>query len=337
MDAFLVTGLQNLRWLTGFTGSAGYALITRDKNIFVTDFRYKEQSGREVEGWDIVIETRERAFALKRMGKKLGIKTLGVEDTVSFGFVESIKKAFREIKPMKGVVERLRAVKENEEIDAIKRAVNFAEEAFIDMKPRIRAGVSEMAIALRLEERLRKKGSEGIPFDIIVAAGENAALPHAKPSRRRLKPGDLVVVDWGAKHGGYCADMTRTFLLKGKDLYRKKEIYNIVLKANRKAVESVKAGASTASIDKSARDVIKKAGYGEFFGHSTGHGVGLEVHERPSISRRRSTTVREGMVFTVEPGIYVPGLGGVRIEDMVAVRAGGVSGLTSLPRRLEII
>jgi Xaa-Pro aminopeptidase len=231
----------------------------------------------------------------------------------------------------------LRIVKEKEEVGSIKLAVKLAEKAFVKIRPGIKAGVTEKAIALRLEERLRREGSEGLPFDIIVASGENSALPHAKPSTRRLKPGDLLIVDWGARFGGYCADMTRTFLLKGKVLSRKKEIYNIVLNANRSAIERVKARASTASIDKSARDVIKKAGYGEFFGHATGHGVGLEVHERPSISRRLSTKVREGMVFTVEPGIYVPGLGGVRIEDMVAVGARGAVRLTSLPRRLEII
>lgn len=337
VDAFLVTDMQNVRWLTGFTGSAGYVLITRNENFLVTDFRYEEQSRREVEGWEVVIEKREMASALRRMGKKLGIRTLAVEDTISLGFAESIKSSFREIKPVKQAVEKLRAVKDKEEIAEIKRAVRIAETAFRKIKPYIKSGVAENVIALRLEERLRKEGSEGLPFDIIVAAGDNSAMPHAKPTSRRLKPGDLVIIDWCARSGGYCSDMTRTFLLRGKGLARKKKIYNIVLKANRSAVRKTASGASTASIDRAARDVIENAGYGECFGHATGHGVGLDVHEMPGISRRRSSRVREGMVFTIEPGIYVPGLGGVRIEDMVAVGARGAVGLTSLPRRLEII
>lgn len=337
VDAFVVTNLKNVRWLTGFTGSAGYALVTAAENILVTDFRYKEQSLREVEGWDVIIEKRERVRALKRMGRKLGINTLGIEDTVSVGFAESIRSAFKRIKPMRDVIEKLRAVKDKEEIEAIEGAVRVAEEAFKKTKPHIRPGVSENAIALRLEERLRREGSEELPFDIIVTAGENSALPHAKPSSRRLRPGDLVIVDWGARLGGYCSDMSRTFLLKGKELAKKKEIYSLVLAANRRAVKQARAGETTASIDKAARDVIKKAGYGECFGHATGHGVGLDVHERPGIFRRRSVRVREGMVFTVEPGIYVPGLGGVRIEDLIAVGPRGKRVLTALSRKMEII
>ncbi|MGD2080274.1 MAG: Xaa-Pro peptidase family protein [Nitrospirota bacterium] len=337
VDALFVTNLKNVRWLTGFTGSAGYALVTGTENILVTDFRYREQCAREVEGWEVVIEKGGPAQALKRLGRKLGIKTLGVEDTVSVGFVESIKKAFKSVRPMRGVVEKLRAVKDKEEIEAIEGAVRVAEEAFRKVRPHIRAGVSENAIALRLGERLRREGSEGLPFDIIVAAGENSALPHARPSSRRLRPGDLVIVDWGARLGGYCSDMTRSFLLKGRGLAEKKAIYSLVLDANRRAVEKARAGEDTASIDRAARDVIKRAGYGECFGHATGHGVGLDVHERPGISWRRSTRVREGMVFTVEPGIYVPGLGGVRIEDLIAVGPRGKRVLTTLSRKMETI
>jgi Xaa-Pro aminopeptidase len=337
VDALLVTNLKNVRWLTGFTGSSGYALVTGTENILVTDFRYQEQCAWEVEGWEVVIEKRERVQALKRMGRKLGIKTLGVEDTVSLGFAESLRKAFKRIRPMRGVIEKLRAVKDEEEVEAIEGAVRVAEEAFRRVRPHIRAGVSEKAIALRLEERLRRAGSEGLPFDIIVAAGENSALPHARPSSRRLRAGDLVIVDWGARLGGYCSDMTRSFLLKGKGLARKKEIYSLVLDANRRAVEKAGAGEDTASIDRAARDVIKRGGYGDCFGHATGHGVGLDVHERPGISWRRGTKVREGMVFTVEPGVYVPGLGGVRIEDLIAVGPGGKRELTTLSRKMEII
>ncbi len=326
-----------MRYLTGFTGSSGFALVTKNESIFVTDFRYREQAKKEIQGWDIVIDKRGWASAVKRIGKKLGIKKLGVEDTLDIGSYEAIRKDFRGAKLTKSLIERLRMVKDRDELAAIRKAVGVAEAAFVRIKPCIKTGTVEKTIALRLEEALRKEGSEGLPFDIIVASGENSAMPHAKPTSRRLKPGDLVIVDWGARVGGYCSDMTRTFLLKGKGLSKKKNIYNVVLRANRRAAGEAKAGMKTASIDNVARDVIKKAGYGEYFGHATGHGVGLDVHERPSISARGRETMREGMVFTVEPGVYVPGLGGVRIEDMVEVRPRGARGLTSLPRRLEII
>jgi Xaa-Pro aminopeptidase len=337
VDAFLVTRLQNVRYLTGFTGSSGFALVTKSENIFVTDFRYIEQAKKEVQGWDMVIEKRGGASAVKRIGKKLGVIKLGIEDTVDVGSYEAIRKGFRGAKLTKSLVEKLRMVKDREELASIRKAVGVAEAAFVRIKPRIKVGTGEKTISLRLEEALRREGSEGLPFDIIVASGENSAMPHAKPTSRRLKPGDLVIVDWGARVGGYCSDMTRTFLLKGKGLSKKRKMYNLVLGANRKAAGSAKPGIKAVSIDKTARDVIKKAGYGEYFGHATGHGVGLDVHERPSISARGGDTMREGMVFTVEPGVYVPGLGGVRIEDMVEVGPRGARGLTSLPRRLEII
>jgi Xaa-Pro aminopeptidase len=337
VDAFLVTRMQNVRYLTGFTGSSGFALVTKSENILVTDFRYKEQAKKEVQGWDIVIEKRGGVSAVKRIGKKFGIKRLGLEDTVNIGFYEAMRKGFMGAKLTNSLVEKLRMVKDGEELAAIRKAVRVAEAAFVRIKPRIKAGTGEKTIALRLEDALRRGGSEGHPFDIIVASGENSAMPHAKPTSRRLKPGDLVIIDWGARVGGYCSDMTRTFLLKGKGFSKKKNIYNLVLRANRKAAGSAKPGIKAASIDKAARDVIKKAGYSEYFGHATGHGVGLDVHEGPGISARGRDTMREGMVFTVEPGVYVPGLGGVRIEDMVEVGARGAKGLTSLPRRLEII
>jgi len=239
--------------------------------------------------------------------------------------------------PSNSLVEKLRMVKDAGEVECIKKAARIASDAFRKIKPRIKAGAGERELALRLEEALRKEGSEGLPFDIIVASGENSAMPHAQPTAKSLKPGDLVTFDWGARWGGYCADMTRTVLLRGKDLARKKEIYSLVLAANRKAVKAAKSGIKASAIDSAARDVIKKAGYGECFGHATGHGVGLDVHEMPGISTRGTVTLRAGMVFTVEPGVYVPGLGGVRIEDMVSVEAGGAREITSLPRRLEII
>ncbi|NIR13308.1 MAG: M24 family metallopeptidase, partial [Desulfobacterales bacterium] len=229
------------------------------------------------------------------------------------------------------------AQKEATELAAIRRAVKRAEEAFLEVKPRIRAGVTENSIALRLEERLRRKGCRRIPFDIIVASGPNSSLPHAKPTGRRLKPGDLVTIDWGGEADGYFSDMTRTFLLRGPDMSEKKKIYHLVLAAQMEGLRVLAPGKGGRTVDSRARDVIKKAGYARYFGHGLGHGVGLDVHELPRLSPLSSGKLRKKMVVTVEPGVYVPGLGGVRIEDMAVLEEGGARRLTSLPRRLEIL
>jgi Xaa-Pro aminopeptidase len=231
----------------------------------------------------------------------------------------------------------VRAVKDEGEASLIKEAIRRAEKAFLEVKPFIRGGVRENTIARRLEERLRRQGVKHLPFDSIVASGPNSAMPHAGVTERKLAPGDFVVVDWGGEAGGYYSDMTRTLLLRGPSMAKKREIYGVVRRAQRRGIESVGSRVKASQIDNSARDVIKKAGYGRYFGHSLGHGVGLEVHEAPRISGRNRASVREGMVFTVEPGVYVPGLGGVRIEDMVMVRRSGADVLTSLPRGLEIV
>jgi Xaa-Pro aminopeptidase len=198
--------------------------------------------------------------------------------------------------------------------------------------------VRERSIALRLEEKLKKKGCRYIPFDVIVASGPNSAMPHAKPTERKLRNGDLVIIDWGGEADGYFSDMTRTLLIdKGNDINKKKEIYHIVLEANKRALSLVSPGTKSKEIDSSARNFIKKSGYGEFFGHGTGHGVGLQIHELPQITWNRREIMKENMVFTIEPGIYLPGVGGVRIEDMVIVKPDGSKVLTRLPKELEII
>jgi Xaa-Pro aminopeptidase len=339
VDGLLVTNIPNIRYLTGFTGSSGYALITRERSVFLTDFRYMERAGEEVRGpWEVQVLKGGLASAIKALSIKAGIERLGFEASVSYQLFESLKKNLPEVRALRGTVERLRAVKDPGEIAYIKEAVARAEAAFLDVKPHIRVGARERSIARRLAERLRRHGSGRIPFDIIVASGRNSARPHAGATEKRLEPGDLVVLDWGGEAGGYFSDMTRTVLLKGPGLGGKKEIYALVLEANRKGVAAARAGAGSRDVDSSARSVIRNAGYGECFGHALGHGVGLEVHEMPRLDWRRNTTLREGMVFTVEPGIYVSGLGGVRIEDMVAVAPrGGGKPLTSLRRELEII
>ena len=338
LENFLVTDINNVHYLTGFSGSSGFLLITEKENFFVTDFRYKEQSEREVKGWDVVIEMGNRIKIIQDLSKKNGIGQLGFESSVSYEFFEKISCIGLSLIAFKGLVERLREIKDSTEIESIKKAAERAEAAFLEVKPYVREGTSEISIALRLEERLRRKGCPNIPFEIIVASGPNSAMPHARPTGKKLNKGDLVIVDWGGEADGYYSDMTRTFLLKGGgDSGRKREIYQTVLDANQRAISSVSPGASSKKIDGAARDFIRKAGYSEFFGHGTGHGVGIQVHEGPRISWNQKRVVKENMVFTIEPGIYVPGVGGVRIEDMVLVQEKGPLVLTSLNKALEIV
>lgn len=358
IQGFLVTNLTNVRYLSGFTGSSGFILISRKKNILVTDFRYREQVERETAGpekgkislqrpgWEIVMEKGNRLKIIKGFVAELGIRTLAFESTAPYEFFKALSGCGAVLKPLSGVVERLRTVKDREETRLIKEAIRRAEEAFLAVRPNVRRGRRERQIALMLEQELKKKGCTHLPFDIIVASGANSAMPHARSTDKKLSPGDLVVIDWGGEAGGYYSDMTRTFLMGGVsgrtgtgsvDLARKKEIYRLVLRANRDAISSVRPGAESKAVDNAARHIIKNAGLGEFFGHGTGHGVGLEVHELPRITWAKSETLQEDMIFTIEPGIYIPGLGGVRIEDMVRVKAGGKEVLTGLSRALEVI
>ncbi|MBE0425823.1 MAG: aminopeptidase P family protein [Nitrospirae bacterium] len=337
VEGFLVTDIHNVRYLSGFSGSSGFLFITRKENIFATDFRYKEQSEKEVEGWEILIEKGDGVKLIKSLCQKNDIKKLGIESSVSYIFFNKLCKTGLYVHPFEGLIEKFRETKDVSEITAIKEAIRRAENAFIEVKPYIRAGAREISIALRLEEKLKKKRCRHIPFDIIVASGTNSAMPHAKPTEKKLSPGDLVIIDWGGEADGYFSDMTRTLLMKGDNLNKKKEIYQIVLEANKSAISKIKPKTKSPEIDSYAREVINKAGYGNFFGHGTGHGVGLQVHEAPRITWNKREIIRENMVFTIEPGIYIPGLGGVRIEDIVAVRQEKCEVLTSLPKNLEVI
>ncbi|MEW6587341.1 MAG: aminopeptidase P family protein [Nitrospirota bacterium] len=333
VDGILITDLLNVKYLTGFTGSAGYSIITGNNALFITDFRYQEQAKSEVKGFEIVIECGERSKEIRGLIEELGIKKLGFEDHhVTYGFYKKLLKKKIRLKPLTETVESLRIVKSPIEIDCIKRAVKRAERAFRKLQPHIKAGVTEKALALRLEELLKGEGCNRLPFEIIVASGPTGALPHAKPTNRVLKRGDLVVFDWGGEYKGYFSDMTRTVLISGKDMSRQKEIYEIVLEAQRKAIESVRSNIKATEIDSGARNYIKEKDCGEYFGHGTGHGVGLAVHEKPYISWRSKDVIKENMVFTIEPGIYLPGFGGVRIEDMVVAKKDGYELLTGLPK-----
>lgn len=335
-DALLITDLKNIRYFTGFTGSSALCLYTRKGNFFITDFRYKEQSLNEVKGWEILIE-KKKFNGLKKLIKGFNIKKLAFEPTISFEYIESLKSLNVRLFSIKKHILRLREIKRPEEIEKIKSAIKRAEEGFLKIREMIRPGVAERDIAIELEYQMKRLGSGRLPFDVIVASGENSALPHARASTRKLMPGDLVLIDWGAEADGYYSDMTRTFLIKGNNSEEKKKIYRIVREAQQKALETIRPGITTFDVDRSAREHIKKEGFGKAFGHSTGHGVGLDIHELPTIGFSTKEKLKQGMVFTVEPGIYLSGLGGVRIEDMVLVTEDGAEILTTLPKELEEI
>jgi len=338
VDGILVTDLINVRYLTGFTGSSGYSIITNRDALFITDFRYEEQAKVEVKGFKTIIEHSERTGDIKLYCDRYKIRTLGFEDhNVTYGFYKKLVRRKIRLKPLTDFIEQIRVTKSKKELSYINTAVKRAESAFRKLLPYVREGTTEKKLALNLEGLLKSDGCKTLPFEVIVASGPTSALPHAQPTERKLRGGDLIVIDWGGECNGYNSDMTRTLLLKGRSISKQKELYYNVLEAQKRAINSVKPGVKTANVDAAAREYIKTAGYDEFFGHGTGHGVGLAVHEKPVVSWRSRDVIDENMVFTVEPGIYLPGFGGVRIEDMVMAKKGGADVMTSLPKKLKII
>ncbi|MFN3740166.1 MAG: M24 family metallopeptidase [Thermodesulfovibrionales bacterium] len=340
VDAILLTDLKNIRYFTGFTGSSAICLYTGKANFFITDFRYKEQSEKEVKGWDIIIE-KKKFSGLKKLIAKINLKSLAFEPAISYDIFQRLVSPGLILLPLKRGLQKLREIKTLEEIEKIKIAIKRAEEGFLRIKELIKPGIMERDIAIELEYQIKKLGSGSLPFEVIVASGENSAMPHARSSMKKISPGDLVVIDWGAEAEGYFSDMTRTFLIKpaSKDPYLevKKKIYHIVKRAQEKALMAVRPGITGFEVDQKARKVIEREGYGKAFGHSTGHGVGLDIHELPVISMTSKERLKPGMVFTVEPGIYLSNIGGVRIEDMISVKEDGSEILTNLPRELEVI
>lgn len=337
LDAILITDIKNIRYLTNFTGSSAFLLITEDRAIFITDFRYKTQAEDEVTGFELRIEKDKLPDSLARFIKELDLRVIGFEaHAISFELYIKISERLKnmEFKPTNDFIEGMRVVKEEEEIGYIKKAIDIAEESFNSIMAILRPGMIEKDIAIALEYELKKRGSGFIPFDIIVASGKRAALPHASSSDNPLEKGDLVIIDWGAQAYGYHSDISRTILLRDKDGSEKEKIYRIVLDAQNEAIKSVRPGMKFSGLDAVARGFIEDAGYGEYFGHGLGHGIGLSVHEAPRISWQEEGILEEGMVFTIEPGVYLPDLGGVRIEDMVLVKDGGVEVLTHLPKDL---
>jgi len=333
LDALLLSQPENLRYLSGFTGS-GWLLISGRNAILATDFLYVEQAKGESPDFEIIRIKGELHDWLPGLVSDLGWHKLGFEaNLISYDGYHKLGEAIKtkqvnlELIPTTGTVEQLRSIKEPEELGFITKAVELADAAFEQAKAIIRPGITEKEIAWEIEKFLRPKGSEGIPFEIIVASGPNSALPHARPTEKTIRSGEPVLIDMGARISGYCSDLSRTLFL-GRANKTFQEIYNIVLKAQTTAMERIESAMDASQADRLARSVVEQAGYGDAFGHGLGHGVGLAVHEFPRLGLSSSDSLADGMVFTIEPGIYFAGQGGVRIEDMVVLENGKARVLT---------
>ena len=328
IEAILISQPENRYYLSGFAGSAGFLLITPRNAVLATDSRYTEQARREAPDYEIFRTGGDIARWLPDMATGVNLRQLGFEaaDITLASYRQmsgAAKKAGLKLVPTEGLVEQIRAVKEPEEIESITRAIEITDAATEYIGDIIHTGTSEKELAWEIEKFLKERGSDGLPFDIIVASGNNSALPHARPSSRTIHPGEPVVIDIGARFEGYGSDLSRT-ICTGTPDDTFNRAYNTVLGAQLAAIAMIQEGMTGEEADRLARTVIEEAGYGEAFGHGLGHGLGLAPHEAPRLGPGSAETLTPGMVFTIEPGIYLAGWGGVRIEDTVVMEKGKI-------------
>ncbi|MBM7597989.1 Xaa-Pro aminopeptidase [Virgibacillus halotolerans] len=335
LDAILITSPINRRYVTGFTGTAGVAIISTNDARFITDFRYTSQATAQAKEFKVIQHKQVIELEIKDQLKALDVKRLGFEkDTITFSQYEKYKAIFEtELVPVSGIVEALRSIKTAEELAIMKKAAKIADDAFEHVLGYIKPGAKEIDISNELEFYMRKLGATSSSFDTIVASGERSALPHGVASDKEIQSGELVTLDFGALYQGYCSDITRTVAV-GEINEQLRTIYDTVLEAQLRGVDGIKPGITGKEADAITRDYITEKGYGDYFGHSTGHGVGLEVHETPSLASRSEQKLEPGMVVTIEPGIYVPGVGGCRIEDDLVVTNSGNERLTFAKKEL---
>lgn len=336
LDGIIIKSLPNIYYLSGFTSEDATLLITMEKSFLLTDFRYLEQAAKEAEHYEII---RVDNNLWKTIGKLAeGLRSIGIEeDSISWADFRIAQEVFgRGLLDAAGILRDLRQVKDEAELNIIREAVAITDQAFTDVLQKIRPGVTEEDLALELEFFLRKNGASGKSFEFIVASGNRSSLPHGTASSKKITSGEQITLDFGAKYHWYCSDITRTVFVGEPDA-KYKEIYEIVLEAQQAALEIIKPGLTGKEVDSIARDIIRKYGYADYFGHGLGHSVGLEIHESPRFNTRDNTVLQPGMIMTVEPGIYIPDWGGVRIEDMVLVTKNGVEVLTQAPKHFIII
>ncbi len=336
-EGILLTSPQQLRYFTGFRGGEGIALVGRDARFLFVDSRYTEAARKEASAFT-VIETAGKS-RIEEIGKRMkeqNIYCLAFEDEqLSVAEYEALQNGLPKAKwqGCSRELETLRMVKTAEEIQWMRTAEQIGIDAFLAVIPMIKPGVAEHEVAAELEYQMRRRGGEGTSFETIVVSGVKSSMPHGRPDGKKIERGDFVTMDFGCRYQGYCSDMTRTVVV-GKASAQQKEIYETVRLAQQKGLDTIQAGILGKEADRAARQVIEEAGYGRYFGHSLGHGVGLLIHELPNLSPASEVRLEEGMVVTCEPGIYLPGFGGVRIEDMVLVTKDGIENLTPLEKSL---
>ncbi|MBQ9742700.1 MAG: aminopeptidase P family protein [Ruminococcus sp.] len=339
-DAALITSDISITYLTGYQHSEGYVIIGKEDAFFLVDFRYAEAVQKSVKHINVVV-FENYIDSINDIFKNIGAKSVIVEsDAVTLStyknLSEKLSATIIDSPELSNKIGELRIVKTSDEVEKLRKAQQIAEEAYLEVLDFVKVGVTEKEISARLEYLMKLKGAERVAFELITVTGKKTSLPHGVPSDNAVKDGDFITFDIGAVYDGYHSDMTRTIGV-GNITDEQREIYNIVFDAHLKALESVKAGVSGFDVDKTARDIITDAGYGKYFGHSTGHGVGLEIHEAPYAGQRSKDILKAGMTVTVEPGIYLPDKFGVRIEDTVLVTEDGYETFASIPKELIII
>jgi Xaa-Pro aminopeptidase len=337
LDAILISNGNNMRYISGFAGETGYVYISGSRHAVITDFRYTIQAEMEAEGYEIITisnkgyeETINDLIAADKVSR-LGFESEDLLYSKYQGLKEEVK--VEELVPIKDEITRLRRIKTPKELEYIRKAEEIGDKVFSEMLNFIKPGMTELEVAARIEYLLKLYGGQRTSFPAIVASGINSSMPHAVPTMKKIEAGDFLTMDFGCVYEGYCSDMTRTIVI-GKASDKQKEIYQLVLDAQLAALETIRAGLKGKEVDKVARDMIYNAGYEGCFGHGLGHSVGLFIHENPRLSPTEEEVLQAGMTETVEPGIYVKGFGGVRIEDLVAVTEDGCDNFTHSDKRL---
>ncbi|SCT81671.1 peptidase [Staphylococcus xylosus] len=337
LEAVVVLSDFNRRYLSGFTGTSGALIITKNHNLLLTDFRYIEQATAQAPEFEIIKQEGSLIDEVKKQLEKLDVQNVGFEgDLVSYDTYLQLSKSYISLISISGMIEKIREVKDEAEIELIQKAANIVDEAYEYILTVAKAGMTEQQLKAKLESKMLELGAEGTSFETIVASGERGALPHGVASDKVINSGELITLDFGAYYKGYSSDITRTFAI-GEPDPKLKEIYNIVLEANQKGIDAAKKGITGKALDAIARDYIAEKGYGEAFGHSLGHGIGLDVHEGPNLSRKSDVSLDINNCVTIEPGIYIDGLGGVRIEDDILIKENGCERFTKSPKNLIIL
>ncbi|MER3413199.1 MAG: Xaa-Pro dipeptidase [Armatimonadota bacterium] len=338
--ALLVTQMRNVAYLTGFSGSSGYVILTDSQGVFITDSRYHEQAHEEVKALPVSVYANPTTWAqaVAEQVRRLSIKTLGFEaEHMTFATHRQLAEAIEGVSlvPLEGVIDPLRRVKTAEEIEKIRAACGIADACFAHVLRLMRTGVSEYDIAMEIDFYVRRQMAK-VAFETIAVSGERTSRPHGTPSERKLREGDFVTMDFGARVDGYCSDLTRTVVVSRAD-DRQREVYDAVLDAQLRALEAIRPGVPARDVDAIARAALAEKSLDKYFGHGLGHGLGSEVHDVGRMSPSSEDVLEEGQVWTVEPGVYIPGFGGVRIEDDVLVTADGCEVLTKSPKELLVL